>query len=78
VSQPTPQAPRFDAAYLRTLRSAVRIVGGEAALAAAWGVPREKLASWLSAEALLPVERYLAALDIVCAKGEPWKTTCSP
>ena len=65
--------PRIDAPYLRTLRSAVRAAGGEAALAAAWDVPREKLARWLSAEVLLPVADSMAALDSGGAKGNQCK-----
>lgn len=73
MSTQSPVGPRIDAPYLRTLRSAVRVAGGEAALAAAWGVPREKLARWLSAEVLLPVAYYMAALEIVGARGDPCK-----
>ena len=72
MSTQSPPTARIDAPYLRTLRSAVRIAGGEAALAQAWGVPLEKLAAWVSAEALLPVALYMAALEIVSAKGEKW------
>ncbi len=69
---------RIDAAYLRTLRNAVEAQGGEAALAAAWGVPLEKLSGWLSGEVVLPVDFYVAALRILGSKGEKWKTDGSP
>lgn len=73
VPTQSPTRPRIDAPYLRTLRSAVRLAGGEAALAQAWGVPPEKLARWLSAEALLPIALYMAALDVIRAKEHQWK-----
>jgi hypothetical protein len=68
---------RIDAAYLRTLREATEISGGEAALASAWGVARERLGSWLAGEFVLPVSFYMAALEIIRAKGETWKTAGS-
>jgi hypothetical protein len=60
-----------DAAYLRLLRKALQLIGGEAQLAAAWGVPPEKLRSWLSGESVLPVDFYMAALEIVENAGRP-------
>ena len=68
---------RIDAAYLRTLREAAEISGGEAALAGAWGVAPELLGSWLAGELVLPVKFYLAALEMICAKREKWKTAGS-
>ena len=68
---------RIDAAYLRTLRRAVEIVGGEAALAAAWDVAREKLGSWLAGEFVLPVDYYMLALEIVNSRGAEWRTARS-
>lgn len=58
------RGPIIDAPYLRTLRKAVQVAGGEAALAAALGVPREMLERWLSGESVLPVELYFEALRI--------------
>ena len=69
--------PPIDAAYLRTLRRAVEIAGGEAALAAAWSVARDKLASWLAGEFVLPVSYYMLALKIVHSQGEGWRTARS-
>lgn len=60
-----PLHARIYAPYLRTLRRAVEVAGGEAALAAAWQVPQEQLSLWLAGERLLPVRYYLAALDLV-------------
>ena len=68
---------RIDAAYLRTLRRAVEIAGGEAALAAAWSVARDKLASWLAGELVLPVSYYMLALAIVNPRGKEWSTARS-
>jgi hypothetical protein len=56
---------------LRLLRKALQLIGGEAQLAAAWGVPPEKLRSWLSGESVLPVDFYMAALEIVEGAGRP-------
>jgi hypothetical protein len=68
---------RIDAAYLRTLRRAVEIAGGQAALATAWGVGCEKLGSWLAGEVVLPVDYYVRALAIVNSRGEAWRTAKS-
>jgi hypothetical protein len=68
---------RIAAAYLTALRAAVEISGGEAALASAWGVAPELLGSWLDGEVVLPVKLYLAALEMIRAKGEEWKTAGS-
>jgi hypothetical protein len=68
---------RIDAAYLRTLRRAVEISGGEAALATAWSVARDKLASWLAGELVLPVSYYMLALAIVNSQGKEWGTAPS-
>jgi hypothetical protein len=68
---------RIAAAYLTALRAAVEISGGEAALASAWGVAPELLGSWLDGEVVLPVKLYLAALEMIRAKGEKWKTAGS-
>jgi len=68
---------RIDAAYLRTLRRAVEIAGGEAALAAAWSVARDQLARWLAGERVLPVSYYMLALKIVHSQGEEWRTAGS-
>jgi hypothetical protein len=68
---------RIDAAYLRTLREAVEISGGERALASAWGVAPELLGSWLAGELVLPVKFYIAALEMIRAMGEKWKTAGS-
>jgi hypothetical protein len=53
------------APYLRVLRKAAQIAGGESALASALGVPLERLASWLGGEVVPPVDFYIAALHIV-------------
>jgi hypothetical protein len=68
---------RIAAAYLRTLREAAEISGGEAALASAWGVAPELLGSWLAGELVLPVRLYIAALEMIRARGEKWKTAGS-
>jgi hypothetical protein len=68
---------RIDAAYLRTLREAAEISGGEAALASAWGVAPELLGSWLAGELVLPVRLYITALDMIRARGQKWKTAGS-
>jgi hypothetical protein len=69
--------PPIDAAYLRTLRRAVEIAGGEAALAVAWSVARDQLARWLAGELILPVSYYMLALKIVHSQGEEWRTAGS-
>jgi len=68
---------RIAAAYLRVLREAAEISGGEAALASAWGIAPELLRSWLAGELVLPVKFYIAALELIDAKGETWKTAGS-
>jgi hypothetical protein len=69
MSPPLALRCSVDAAYLRLLRKAVQLAGSEVLLASALGVPLEKLATWLSGESVLPVDFYMAALDIVQAKG---------
>jgi len=68
---------RIAAAYLRALRKAVEISGGEAALASAWGVAPELLGSWLAVEHVLPVKFYIAVLEMIHAREEKWKTAGS-
>ena len=70
----TARRSRIDAPYLRTLRTAVKVAGSEAALAEAWGVAPEKLANWLAGEVVLPVDFYVAALRVLESNGEGWKT----
>lgn len=53
------------APYLRVLRKAVDLSGGESALAAALGVAPERLTSWLAGEVVPPVDFYLLAMKIV-------------
>jgi hypothetical protein len=65
------RGPVIDAAYLRTLRRAAEIAGGEAALAAELSVPPEKMRSWLAGEHIVPVEFYILALKIVARAGRP-------
>jgi hypothetical protein len=67
----SPPVPIIDAPYLRTLRKAVDVAGGEAALAVALCVPAEKLRSWLAGERILPVELYISALQIVARAARP-------
>jgi hypothetical protein len=63
------QRSSIDATYLRTLRKAALIAGGEAKLALAWSVAPEQLAIWLAGEVVLPVDFYIAALGII-ERGE--------
>jgi hypothetical protein len=70
MSTESARRARIDAPYLRTLRAAVKASGGEAALAEAWGVSPEKLASWLAGEALLPADLYVAGVEILHSQGE--------
>ena len=53
------------APYLRVLRNAAELAGGETAFAAALGVAPEKLRSWLGGEVVPPVASYMAALEII-------------
>jgi len=53
------------APYLRVLRKAVEVAGGETALAATLVVAPETLQSWLAGEVVPPVDFYMAALEIV-------------
>jgi hypothetical protein len=53
------------APYLRVLRKAAEMAGGETALAAALAVAPETLRSWLAGEVVPPVKFYVAALEIV-------------
>lgn len=53
------------APYLRVLRKAVEIAGGETALAAALAVAPETLKSWLAGDVVPPVDFYVAALEMV-------------
>jgi hypothetical protein len=53
------------APYLRVLRKAAEIAGGETALAAALDVAPDTLRSWLAGEVVAPVDFYVAALEIV-------------
>jgi glutathione S-transferase len=65
------QRTSIDAPYLRLLRKAAQIAGGEAELAAIWGVLPEKLRTWLSGERLLPVDFYMASLEIIQRESRP-------
>ena len=70
----------IDAQYLRTLRKAVRIAGGEAQLARALVVPEATVRTWLAGEILPPVDFYMAALDFIeqaNLNGERCKTADS-
>jgi hypothetical protein len=53
------------APYLRVLRKAAEIAGGESALASALAVAQDTLRSWLAGEVVPPVDFYVAALGIV-------------
>ena len=53
------------APYLRVLRKAVELAGGETALAAALAVAPERLKSWLAGDVVPPVDFYVAALEMV-------------
>jgi hypothetical protein len=53
------------APYLRVLRKAAEITGGEMALAAALAVAPETLRSWLAGDVVPPVDFYIAALGMV-------------
>ena len=53
------------APYLRVLRKAVELTGGETALAAALAVAQDTLRSWLAGDVVPPVAFYVAALEIV-------------
>ena len=65
------QRASIDAPYLRMLRRAAQIAGGEAKLAALLVVPAEKLRSWLAGEIVPPLDFYMAALDIVQRASRP-------
>ena len=64
---PPVTAPRalISAPYLRVLRKAAEIAGGESALAAALAVAPDRLRSWLAGDVVPPVDFYVAALGIV-------------
>ena len=53
------------APYLRVLRKAADIKGGDTALAAALAVASDTLRSWLAGDVVPPVKFYMAALEIV-------------
>ena len=53
------------APYLRVLRKAAELAGGETALAAALAVVPERLRSWLAGDVVPPMDFYVAALEIV-------------
>lgn len=53
------------APYLRVLRKAADLAGGEIALAAALAVAPEMLRRWLAGELVPPLDSYVAALEIV-------------
>ena len=55
----------ISAPYLRVLRKAAEIAGGESALAAALAVAPDRLRSWLAGDVVPPVDFYVAALGIV-------------
>jgi DNA-binding transcriptional regulator YdaS (Cro superfamily) len=55
----------ISAPYLRVLRKAAEIAGGESALAAVLAVAQETLRSWLAGDVVPPVNFYVAALQIV-------------
>jgi hypothetical protein len=65
-------APRASIAapYLRVLRKASQIAGGDTELAAILAVPVEKLRIWLAGEVVPPIDVYLGALEIVQSKGQ--------
>jgi hypothetical protein len=51
--------------YVRTLRRAVEIAGGEEALASHLRTSPEVLRRWVSGELAPPLKKYLAALELV-------------
>ena len=51
--------------YVRTLRRAVEVAGGEDELAAVLRTSPEVLRLWLSGEIAPPLKKYLAALELV-------------
>ena len=53
------------APYLRVLRAAVELAGGETALAAALAVAPETLRTWLAGDVVPPVASYITALEMV-------------
>jgi len=69
--------PAIDAPYLRMLRKAVDISGGEIRLAEELDVPLEHLQTWLAGEIVPPVDIYIAALALVEREGEKWKAANS-
>ena len=58
-----------DDTHTRTLRRAVELCGGEAALAEALGTSPDVLSKWLSGELPPPTRVYFAALDIVTKRN---------
>jgi len=60
--------------YVRTLRRAVELAGGEDELAAVLRTSPEVLRLWLAGEIAPPLKKYLAALELVtqaASKREP-------
>jgi hypothetical protein len=51
--------------YVRPLRNARRVAGGDEQLASALNASLEALSSWLSGEAPPPMKTYMAALHLV-------------
>jgi transcriptional regulator with XRE-family HTH domain len=51
--------------YVRPLKNARRIAGGDEQLAAALRTSTESLSRWLSGEAPPPMRTYMAALNLV-------------
>lgn len=57
--------------YLRTLRRAAELIGGEGALAVALKVTPSHLALWLEGRESPPVEIFLRAVDLVSDRDLP-------
>jgi hypothetical protein len=57
-----------DETHTRTLRRALEVAGGEAALAESLHTSREVLSKWLSGELQTPHRVYFAALAIVTTR----------
>jgi hypothetical protein len=55
--------------YVRTLKRAAELVGGEDELASILHTTPDVLALWLSGKLAPPLKKYLAALELITHRG---------
>jgi DNA-binding transcriptional regulator YdaS (Cro superfamily) len=67
----------FAAIHRRTLEKALRIVGGQDALATLLCVSREEVVAWMTEEKVLPPRVFVAVVDLI-SRSVRGEEVCRP